>query len=254
MSFCSIYDISLRHWWYPLRSTDGIINLRLLHGTSQEALFDFDDGGALLGLPVTECNFQGKYINAIWESYCCSLSLGFDLELNNFIVCLPTWACQSWFSNWFIVLYKHSWLLQVLENLVKLFGRFKKYLDRSTYSKGQTLSPWPLNLGIYCSVILLSPWFTDVPPQQWAVPRGADNICWGTKDNSRVCWTDLFKAMIRNSWLSLFQKDHRYYGYGDHKAIMREQHNIQTVLKYVSKPNALIFEIVAISRPCFSFR
>ena len=127
MSFCSIYDISLRHWWYPLRSTDGIINLRLLHGTSQEALFDFDDGGALwlLGLLVTECNFQGKYINAIWESYCCSLSLGFDLELNNFIVCLLTRACQSWFSDWFIVLYKHSWLLQVLENLVKLFGRFQ---------------------------------------------------------------------------------------------------------------------------------
>ena len=46
-----------------LRSTDGIINLRLLQGTSQEALLDFDDGGALwlLGLPVTESNLQDKY-------------------------------------------------------------------------------------------------------------------------------------------------------------------------------------------------
>ena len=63
MSFCSTYDISLRHWWYPLRSIDGIINLRLLQGTSQEALLDLDDGGALwlLGLPVTECNLQDKY-------------------------------------------------------------------------------------------------------------------------------------------------------------------------------------------------
>ena len=63
MSFCSIYDISLRHWRYPLRSIDGIINLRLLQETSQEALLDFDDGGVLwlLGLPVTECNLQDKY-------------------------------------------------------------------------------------------------------------------------------------------------------------------------------------------------
>ena len=100
MFFCSINDISLRHWWYPHRSTDGIINVRLLHGASQQALLDFDDGGALslLGLPVTECNLQGKYINAIWESYCCSLSLGFDLELNNFIACLPTRACSPGFQ------------------------------------------------------------------------------------------------------------------------------------------------------------
>ena len=42
MSFCSTYDISPRR--YPLRSTDGIINLRLLQRTSQEALLDFDDG------------------------------------------------------------------------------------------------------------------------------------------------------------------------------------------------------------------
>ena len=45
--FCSTYDISLRHWWYPLRNIDGIVNLRLLQGTSQEALLDFDDGGVL---------------------------------------------------------------------------------------------------------------------------------------------------------------------------------------------------------------
>ena len=44
----------------------------------------------------------------------------------------------------------------MFENLVTLFGGFQKYLDRSTYSKSQTVSPKALNLGLYCSVILLS--------------------------------------------------------------------------------------------------
>ena len=34
-----------------------------------------------------------------------------------------------------------------------------------------------------------------------------------------------------NNWLSLFQKDYRYYGYEDNKAIMREQFLAFTISK-----------------------
>ena len=106
------------------------------------ALLDFDDGCVLwlLGFDTDSNATYMTSINAIWESYCCSLSLGFDSELDNFIVCLPARVCQGWFSHWFIVLYMHSWLLEVFENLVNLFRGFKKCLDRSTYSKDQTVS------------------------------------------------------------------------------------------------------------------
>ena len=87
MSFCITYDIS-------------IINFRLLQGTSQQTLLDFDDWGPMaIGLASNRMQVYRTSINAVRESYCCSLSLGFDLERNNFVVCLPTRACQPWFSN-----------------------------------------------------------------------------------------------------------------------------------------------------------
>ena len=156
----------------------------------------------------------------------------------------------------FKLIYRHSWLIEVFENLVKLFGGFQKVpgqVDLFKRSNSITLGSQfgPL---LFCDIAISLVYWCPSTAEQWAVPRGADNICWSTKANSQVCWTDSFEAVIRNSWLSLFQKDHRYYGYGDHEAIMREHCNIQTISKYVSKPNVLIFEIVAISWPCFSFR
>ena len=63
-------------------------------------ILDFDDGGALwlLGLLVTECNLQDKYKYYLRVILLQLEFLGFDLELNNFIVCLPTSVCQPWFQ------------------------------------------------------------------------------------------------------------------------------------------------------------